>query len=80
MRRSGGTDRATNQKRAHELAQELGEERFDGDRYDFQILVESPDSASRQRDRLQEIVADGITLYETQELVDLKTEVLIDGR
>lgn len=75
-----GADRATNQKRAHELAQELGEERFDGDRYDFQILVESPDSASRQRDRLQEIVVDGITLYETQELVDLKTEVITDGR
>lgn len=74
------SDRATNQKRAHELAQELGEERFNGDRYDFQIMVESGDSASRQRDRLQEIVVDGITLYETQELTDLKAEVISDGR
>lgn len=75
-----GANRATNQKRAHELAQELSEERFDGDRYDFQVLVESTDSASRQRDRLQEIVIDGITLYETQELADLKAKVISDGR
>ena len=74
------SDRATNQKRAHELAQELGDERFDGDRYEFQILVESTDSAIRQGDRLREIIADGITLYETTELADLKTEVITGGR
>ncbi|WP_245852962.1 nucleotidyltransferase domain-containing protein [Natrinema ejinorense] len=74
------SERATNQKRAHELAQELGEEQFDGDRYEFQVLVESDDSASRQRDRLREIVADGITVYDTSELAALKTEVLTDGR
>lgn len=74
------SERATNQKRAHELAQTLSEERFDGDRYAFQILVESPESAERQRDRLQEIVTDGITLYESDELTALKTEVIADGR
>ncbi|ELY38543.1 nucleotidyltransferase domain-containing protein [Natronorubrum tibetense] len=75
-----GANRATNQKHAHELVQELNDERFDGDRYDFQVLVESTESASRQRDQLREIVVDGITLYETQELIELKAEVISDGR
>lgn len=75
-----GTNRATNQKRAHELAQELGSQRFDGDRYAFEILVESTESAERQADRLQEIFADGLTLYDTGPLSDLKTGVLTNGR
>ncbi|ELY56550.1 DNA polymerase beta domain-containing protein region/nucleotidyltransferase family protein [Natronococcus amylolyticus DSM 10524] len=72
-------NRATSQKRAHELAQELGDRQFDGDRYAFEILVESSDSATRQADRLQEIFADGLTLYDTGPLQDLKTEVLTNG-
>lgn len=75
-----GTNRATNQKRAHELAQELGSQRFDGDRYAFEILVESTTSAERQADRLQEIFADGLTLYDTGSLSELKTEVLTNGQ
>lgn len=74
------TDRATNQRRAHELAQELGERRFGGDRYEFQILVESSESAERRGDRLREIFAEGITLYDGGALSELKTEVLISGR
>jgi predicted nucleotidyltransferase len=73
-------NRATNQKRAHELAQELGDRQFDGDRYAFEVLVESSDSATRQADRLQEIFTDGLTLYDTGPLQDLKTEVLTNGR
>jgi predicted nucleotidyltransferase len=75
-----GTNRATNQKRAHELAQELGSQRFDGDRYAFEILVESTKSVERQANRLQEIFADGLTLYDTGSLSELKTEVLTNGQ
>nr|WP_256548194.1 nucleotidyltransferase domain-containing protein [Natronosalvus rutilus] len=70
------TDRATNQRRAHEISQKLVEQRFDGERYKFQVLVESHESAKRQADRLREIVADGVTLYETDTLSEVKTEVL----
>lgn len=72
-------NRATTQRSAHELAQELGERRFDGDRYAFQILVESAESADRQADRLTEIFADGLTLYDAGPLSALKTEVLTNG-
>jgi len=64
------------QHTANEIAKELGNERFDGDRYEFQILVETPDSARQQADRLREIFTDAITLVESEELTRLKGEVL----
>ena len=70
------TDRATNQRQAHEISQKLADQRFDGERYKFQVLVESNESAKRQADKLREIVADGVTLYETDTLSELKAEVL----
>lgn len=39
-------EKATAQHRAHELAQELSEQRFDGDRFQFQVLVESSRSVA----------------------------------
>lgn len=71
-------DRA-DQHRANELAMELGRERFDGDRYEFQILVETPETARGHSDRLEDIFADAITLLDSDELRDLKREVLSDA-
>ena len=68
-------DRA-DQHRANELAKELGTERFDGDRYEFQILVETPDSARGHGDRLEDVFTDAITLVESDTLRNLKREVL----
>ncbi|QLD87034.1 nucleotidyltransferase domain-containing protein [Natronomonas halophila] len=64
------------QHRANELAKELGGERFDGDRYEFQILVETPDSASEHGDRLEDVFTDAITLVDSETLRKLKREVL----
>jgi len=64
------------QHTANEVAKELGQRAFDGDRYEFQILVETPESARKQADRLREIFADAITLVESDELKTLKREVL----
>lgn len=71
-------DRATNQRNANEIGKALGERRFDGDRYEFQILVESARSALNYDDRIAEVVASGITLYETETLRRFKREVF-DG-
>lgn len=71
-------DRAQ-QHRANELAKELGRERFDGDRYGFQILVETPESARGHGDRLEDVFADAITLEDSQTLRDVKREVLGDA-
>ncbi|QZP38228.1 nucleotidyltransferase domain-containing protein [Halobaculum magnesiiphilum] len=73
------TDDRTDQHRANELAKDLGEQRFDGDRYEFQILVETPESARGHGDRLEEVFADAITLVDSEELRDLKREVMSDA-
>ena len=67
------------QHTANEIAKELGQQQFDGDRYEFQILVETPDSARKQADRLRDIFTDAITLVESEELTTLKREVLNSG-
>ena len=72
------SDRA-DQHRANELAKELGQERFDGDRYEFQILVETPESARAHGDRLEDVFTDAITLVDSDILRDLKQEVLGDA-
>lgn len=71
-------DRA-DQHRANELATELGQERFDGDRYEFQILVETLESARSHRDGLEDMFADAITLVDSDTLRELKQEVLSDA-
>jgi len=71
-------DRA-DQHRANELAKELGQERFDGDRYEFQILVEMPESALGHGDRLEDVFADALTLVDSNALRDLKQEVMGDA-
>jgi len=72
-------ERATNQHKANKIAKELGERRFEGDRYGFQVLVESVDSAGRFGEDLHEIFTQGIVVYGTEELDELKEEVLKDG-
>lgn len=69
-------EQATNQRKAHETARDLENERFDGERYGFEILVESVDSAEEYGDKLRDVFASGITLYETDELRTVKREVL----
>jgi len=67
------------QHRANELATELGQERFDSGRYEFQILVESPESTRSHGDRLEDVFTDAITLVDSDELQSLKTAVLSDA-
>lgn len=70
------SDRASQQHRANEIATELEQERFDGERYEFQLLAESPASAWGHGDRLEDVFTDGITLVDSTMLSDLKQEVL----
>lgn len=72
-------NQAVNQQTAHDIVSELHDRRYDGDRYKFQVLVESLDTAPQYGDRLREIFAEGITLSETPQLRNLKQEVLTNG-
>lgn len=71
-------DRA-DQHRANELAKELGQERFDGDRYECQLLVETPETARSHGDRLEDVFTDAITLVDSDVLRDVKREVMGDA-
>lgn len=66
------------QHRANEIAMDLGQERFDGERYEFQVMVESIESAHSYAERLTDIFTDAITLTESEAFRNLKTEVLVD--
>jgi predicted nucleotidyltransferase len=72
--------KATAQRTAHEVARDLEEQRFAGDRYQFQILAESTRSVENIGDRLREIFTDGIAVYETDALQATKQEVLTNGQ
>ncbi|GAA0256835.1 nucleotidyltransferase domain-containing protein [Haladaptatus pallidirubidus] len=73
-------EQARAQQTAHEIASELSEQRFDGDRFKFQVLVESTDTAPRYGDRLRDIFASSLTLVDSEVLQALKSEVLTNGR
>lgn len=72
-------DRGTNQRAANEIGAELGETRFDGERYEFQILVESTRSALQFGDELTDVIASSITLYETETLRRFRQEVIANA-
>ncbi len=62
------------------VAAELGEKRFDGDRYEFESYVESVESAQRAGTKLREIFREGITVHGGNEFQQVKKEVLADER
>jgi len=57
------------------VAAELRNEQFDGDRYDFQPMVETVDSVRRIGERLRQQFEEGIPVHATDELLELRKEV-----
>lgn len=55
---------------------DLREERFDGDRFEFEPFVESRESAQRADSKLDGIFSEGITVYGTDELQSLRKTVM----
>ncbi|QCC46220.1 nucleotidyltransferase domain-containing protein [Halobellus limi] len=60
------------------VVSDLEDQRFEGDRYTFQPIVESTDSVQRIGDRLRPQFDDGITLVGSDRLSGLRTEVYTD--
>lgn len=50
------------------VASDLAERRFDGDRYEFEVLVETVESARRRAASLRPIFEEGIVLHRSSEL------------
>lgn len=62
----------------HDVRQTVESRRFDGERYELQLLVESVESAESYGEKLQEIFSEGITLRATEKLDGLR-EVVFRG-
>lgn len=73
-------DRTTARRRISQVAADLGEEPFDGDRYTFESFVETPESATRVGEKLQEIFREGITMYSTEQFHEVRKEVMESER
>lgn len=71
-------NRMAAQRAAHEIEKEIGSERFDGDRYEFHIVVETRDSAP-EHDRISDVLTEGITLRTSAALDAVKGEVFENG-
>lgn len=69
-------DRTVARRVISDIAAELGEKQFDGDRYTFEPFVESVESAQRAGQKLRDIFQKGITVYGGDEFQQVRTEVI----
>ncbi|KTG21069.1 nucleotidyltransferase domain-containing protein [Haloferax profundi] len=73
-------DRTVARRIVSDIASELGEERFDGDRYTFEPFVESPASARRAGGKLREIFKEGVTVHGGETFQKIRKEVMNSER
>lgn len=73
-----GDDPTTARREVQAARQAVESRRFDGERYEFQVLVESVESARQYGPKLHEIFAEGIVLFGSDRLETVKREVF-DG-
>ena len=71
-------ERMAAQRAAHAIEDDLSDERFDGDRYEPHIVVETRDSAV-SHDRIQQVFTEGITLNEAEILKTIRQQVAANG-
>jgi len=71
-------DRTSARRLVTDIVGELSEQRFNGDRFDFEPYVESAESAQRAGPKLREIFEDGITVYGGDRLQSIRKGVFAD--
>jgi predicted nucleotidyltransferase/biotin operon repressor len=69
-------DRTAARRLVSGVVSELRDQRFGGDRFEFEQYVESVESAMRAGGKLREIFDEGITIYEAEGLQDVRTKVM----
>ena len=72
-------DRTRARRTVQSIVNDLDSEKFDGNRYTFEVLVESIDSAQRIGSRLRQQFDEGLTLMGSDELSAIRTEVYAVG-
>lgn len=73
-------DKTRARREVQSIVSELEKERFNDDRYTFEVLVESTESATRIGERLRQQFDDGITLLGSDEMTELRSEVYANGK
>lgn len=71
-------DRTSARRLVTDVVGNLSEERFDGDRFEFEPYVESVDSATRAGSKLREIFEEGITVVGSDRLQSIRKAVFTD--
>jgi predicted nucleotidyltransferase len=71
-----GEDRMANQRTANRVRQDLEDRKFDTGRYAYEIDVEGYSAVPNYADEIQEILSDGIVVYETDNFETVKNPVL----
>jgi len=73
-------DKTQTRREVQSIVRKLEKEKFEGNRYSFQTLVESTESAKRIGDRLRDQFDDAITLIGSEELAEIREGVYTDGQ
>ncbi|WP_256335771.1 nucleotidyltransferase domain-containing protein [Halopenitus persicus] len=68
-------DKTTARRTVQSVVSDLEDQRFEGNRYTFQPLIELTDSANRIGNQLRPQFDAGITLVGSDQLSELRTEV-----
>ncbi|QLH79104.1 nucleotidyltransferase domain-containing protein [Halosimplex rubrum] len=71
-------DLLQSRREIEDVKREVEGSTFGGERYEFQVLVESVETAEQYGEKLQEIVSEAVTLYSTDRLAELR-QVILDG-
>ncbi len=71
-------NRTTARRVVTDVVAQLREQRFNGDRFEFEPYVESTDSAWRAGSKLHDIFTEGITVHGTDRFQSLRKEVISD--
>lgn len=72
-------DKTQTRRTVQSIVSTLQETKFDGDRYTFEVLVETAGSAKRIGDRLRQQFDEGLILVGSGELSDIRAEVYANG-
>lgn len=62
-------------RKVTDIVTELEEEGIEGDRYEFEALVESVETTERRSERIRNIFSEGLVLHRTKKLEKLKEDV-----
>ncbi|QCS41286.1 nucleotidyltransferase domain-containing protein [Natrinema versiforme] len=71
-------DRTSARRLVAGVVADLGDRRFDGDRFDFEPSVESIESTRRAGSKVREIFSEGITVYGDSRLQTIRKAVFAD--